>query len=208
MRNSLYTLLYAVVLGLICATALTAVDRFTADRKQANAKAEKIRNILGVLGVPFNSDASSEDLVKIYNDNVSEKPLGKLTTYVYRSSSGNSDVEAVAVPFAGPGLWGPIKGFLAMNMDKETIIGITFYQQEETPGLGGEISSQWFRRRFEGRTIRNLAGKPGIRIRRGGAKALNEVDAITGATMTCDKVEAMLNAVIRRIVQERDKHGR
>ncbi|KKL53979.1 hypothetical protein LCGC14_2270000 [marine sediment metagenome] len=208
MKDSLHTLLYAVVLGLICATALTAVDRFTADRKEANAKAEKIRNILGVLGVPFNSDASSEDLVKIYNDNVSEKPLGKLTTYVYRSSSGNSDVEAVAVPFAGPGLWGPIKGFLALDMDKETIVGITFYQQEETPGLGGEIVSPSFRRQFEGKTIRDIKGNPGILIRRGGAKYPNGVNAMTGATMTCDKVEAMLNIVINRIVQERDKHGR
>ncbi len=208
MKDSLHTLLYAVVLGLICATALTAVDRFTADRKEANAKAEKIRNILGVLGVPFNSDASSEELVKIYNDNVSEKPLGELTTYTYRSSGGKSDVEVVAVPFAGPGLWGPIKGFLALDMDKETIVGITFYQQEETPGLGGEIVSPSFRRQFEGKTIRDIKGNPGILIRRGGAKYPNGVNAMTGATMTCDKVEAMLNIVINRIVQERDKHGR
>ncbi len=208
MKDSLHTLLYAVVLGLICATALTAVDRFTADRKEANAKAEEIRNILGVLGVPFNSDASSEELVKIYNDNVSEKPLGELTTYTYRSSGGKSDVEVVAVPFAGPGLWGPIKGFLALDMDKETIVGITFYEQEETPGLGGEIVSPSFRRQFEGKTIRDIKGNPGILIRRGGAKYPNGVNAMTGATMTCDKVEAMLNIVINRIVQERDKHGR
>ena len=208
MKDSLHTLLYAVVLGLICATALTAVDRFTADRKEANAKAEKIRNILGVLGVPFNSDASSEELVKIYNDNVSEKPLGELTTYAYRSSGSKSDVEVVAVPFAGPGLWGPIKGFLALDMDKETIVGITFYEQEETPGLGGEIVSPSFRRQFEGKTIRDIKGNPGILIRRGGAKYPNGVNAMTGATMTCDKVEAMLNIVINRIVQERDKHGR
>ena len=208
MKDNLHTLLYAVVLGLICATALTAVDRFTAERKQANAKAEEIRNILDVLGVRFDSDASSEELVAIFENNVRVENRGGLTTYTYRSSGGNSDVQVVAVPFAGPGLWGPIKGFLAMDMDKETVVGISFYEQEETPGLGGEISSQWFRRQFEGRTIRDITGKPGIRIRRAGAAALNEVDAITGATMTCDKVEAMLNTVIRRIVQERDKHGR
>ena len=206
MKDNLHTLLYAVVMGLICATALTGVDRFTAERKQANAKAEKIRNILGVLGVRFDSDASSEELVKIFAENVHVESRGELTTYTYQLSGGNSNVQAV--PFAGPGLWGPIKGFLALDVDKETIVGISFYEQEETPGLGGEISSQWFRRQFEGRTIRDIAGKPGIRIRRDGATAPNEVDAITGATMTCEKVEAMLNVVIRRIVQERDKHGR
>jgi len=206
MKDSLHTLLYAVVLGLICATALTAMDRLTAGRKQANAKAEEIRNILGVLGVQFDSDASSEELVKIFTEDVRLENQGGLTTYTYRSSGDNSNVQAV--PFAGPGLWGPIKGFLALDVNKETIVGVTFHEQQETPGLGGEISSQWFRRQFEGRTIRDIAGKPGIRIRRAGAVGRNEVDAITGATMTCEKVESMLNTVIGRIVQERDKHGR
>ncbi len=206
MKDSLHTLLYAVVLGLICSTALTSVDHFTAARKGANAQAEEIRNILDVLGVRFGPDASSEELVRIFAANVHIESQGELTTYTYRLSGGNSNVQAV--PFAGPGLWGPIKGFLALDMDKETVVGISFYEQEETPGLGGEISSQWFRRQFEGRTIRDTAGKPGIRIRRDGATARNEVDAITGATMTCEKVEAMLNVVISRIVRERDKHGR
>ena len=206
MKDSLHTLLYAVVLGLICATALTSVNHLTAGRKQANAKAEEIRNILGVLGIRFDSGASSEELVKIFAENIHVENQGGLVTYTYRSSEGNSNVQAVA--FAGPGLWGSIKGFLALDVDKEIIVGITFYEQEETPGLGGEISSQSFRRQFEGKTIRDIAGKPGIRIRRDGAIGFNEVDAITGATMTCDKVETMLNVVIRRIVQERDKHGR
>lgn len=208
MKDNLHTLLYAVVLGLVCATVLTAVDRFTASRKGANAKAEEIRNILGVLGVRFDPDASSQELVKLFAENVRVGNLGKLTTYTYRSSGGGSNDKVIAVPFAGPGLWGPIKGFLALDMAKETIVGVSFYEQEETPGLGGEISSQWFRRQFEGKAVRDLAGKPGIRIRRGGATAPNEVDAITGATMTSDKVEAMLNVVIRQVIQERNKHGR
>ena len=206
MKDNLHTLLYAVVLGLVCATALTGVDRFTAERKQANAKAEEIRNILGVLGVQFDSDASSDELIKIFDENVRGENLGGLATYTYLSSEGGSSVRAVA--FDGAGLWGPIKGFLSLNMDKETIVGISFYEQEETPGLGGEIASPGFRQQFEGKTIRDVMGNPGILICRGGASAPNGVDAITGATMTCDKVEAMLNVVIKRIAQERDKHGR
>ena len=220
MKDNLHTLLYAVILGLICATALTAVDRFTADRKQANAKAEEMRNVLGVLGVPFNSNAPSEDLVKIYNENVKVEKLGELTTYIYQSSPESPKIQAI--PFEGPGLWGPVKGFLSLDMGKETIVGITFYQQEETPGLGGEIAvacscsattrpencAAWFRHQFKGKHIRDLAGKPGIRIQRDGAALLNGVDAITGATMTCDKVQVMLNVAIERFTQERDKHGR
>jgi Na+-transporting NADH:ubiquinone oxidoreductase subunit NqrC len=34
------------------------------------------------------------------------------------------------------------------------------------------------------------------------ASVQNEVDGITGATMTCEKVEGMLNGLIERIVKE------
>jgi Na+-transporting NADH:ubiquinone oxidoreductase subunit C len=89
-----------------------------------------------------------------------------------------------------------------------TIRGITFYEQEETPGLGGEIDSESFRKQFEGKKIVDETGRAGIVISGGGQKhAVNEVDAITGATMTCEKVEAILNTVIERIVKESGKDG-
>ena len=84
----------------------------------------------------------------------------------------------------------------------KTIRGITFYEQEETPGLGGEITAAWFREQFVGKSIIGADGKPGIIIRRGGEPAPNKVDAISGATLTCDKVQAMLCEAIESIVKE------
>jgi Na+-transporting NADH:ubiquinone oxidoreductase subunit C len=83
-----------------------------------------------------------------------------------------------------------------------TIRGLTFYHHEETPGLGGEISADWFREQFVGKKIVDASGKGGIVIRMGGDLAGNEVDGITGATMTCDKVQEMLNNVITDIIGE------
>ena len=74
--------------------------------------------------------------------------------------------------------------------------------------MGGEIASQWFLNQFKGKRLEDRAGNPGIRIRRAGAAGLNEVDGITGATMTCEKVEAMLNTVIERIVEEYSNDGK
>ena len=109
--------------------------------------------------------------------------------------------------FEGPGLWGPIKGFLALESDMKTIRGLTFYEQEETPGLGGEIVADWFREQFAGKTIVDAQGKAGIEI--GGSKSgPNHVDGITGATMTCDKVEAMLNKLVKTLVEESGSDGK
>jgi len=87
----------------------------------------------------------------------------------------------------------------------KTIRGITFYEQEETPGLGGDIVTEGFRKRFVGKTIHDKDDNMGIVIcKPGTAKEQNEIDGITGATMTCDKVQAMLNEVIKSIVEEKE----
>jgi Na+-transporting NADH:ubiquinone oxidoreductase subunit C len=202
-KGNWYTLGYAGVLGSVCALLLTAAASFTAPYKAANADAEKNRNILEVLQISFPSKASSKELVELFEEKVGQEDLGELTLYRYIRPEGSSEAETMAVAFEGPGLWGPIKGFLALGPDAETIRGLTFYEQEETPGLGGEIASESFRRQFEGKKITDDAGNAGIVIKSGGeASAVNEVDAITGATMTCDKVEAILNEVTQKIVKE------
>jgi len=208
-KGSLYTLAYALVAGTVCAAALTAVGQFTGPYREANERAEKVRNILGVLGVSFDEKAPPETLNDLYEKTIREETRGGLTVYVHAKPGEPGQVGAVAVQFSGAGLWGPVEGLLALEADMRTIRGVSFYKQEETPGLGGEISSDDFRNQFKGKSIMSPGGKPGVRILRGkrpGKKA-NEADGITGATMTCDKVQAMLNAVIAQMVKELEPNG-
>ena len=203
MKNNVYTLFYAGVLGTVCSLLLTAAASFTASYQEDNAKAEKNRNILGVLQVQYPPGASSQELVKIFEDNVSLEQKGALMMYRYVPAKDSDNKETVAVAFEGPGLWGPVKGFLALGRDMRTIRGITFYEQEETPGLGGDIVTDKFRDQFVGKSIVDEAGTPGIIISSSEGQAANKVDAISGATMTCDKVQAMLNEAIKIIVEEK-----
>jgi Na+-transporting NADH:ubiquinone oxidoreductase subunit C len=204
MKGSLYTLGFAAVLGTVCALLLTAVASFTAPYQLANAGGEQIRNVLVALGVPFQADASAGQILEIFERNVHEQSYGGVTGYVYSPPQAAGQIQAIALRFSGAGLWGPIEGFLALEPDMRTIRGITFYQQQETPGLGGQIDSPEFRSRFTGKSITDSNGKAGIIIG-GRTPAENQVDAITGATMTCRKLEEMLNAVIKKIVKEEGK---
>ncbi len=207
MKGSLHALAFAAALGTLCALLLTGAGAFTAPYRRANARAEEVRSILGVLRVPHEPDLTSEELLKVFARSVKAEDRGGLRLYLYRREGGC--VKAVAVPFCGPGLWGPIEGFLALEPDMRTIRGIAFHRQEETPGLGGEIVAASFRRRFEGKSIVKESGRPGIRIiRGGGASEANEVDGISGATMTCEKVEAMLNEAITRLAKVRHADAR
>ena len=198
MKSNLYALIYAALLGLACAMLPTAVGIYTTPFRQANEKAEEIRNILEVLEIPYSKKLTSQQLVTLYEKNVSVRDMHNLKMYV----SGTGDIKISAVRFAGAGIWGPIKGFLALRPDMKTINGISFYQQEETPGLGGEIGTPAFRNQFKGKLVVDESGKPGFHIRRNNAKGRNEVDGISGATLTCGKVELILNSVIGQITKE------
>ena len=202
MKGNVYTLCYAAVLGGVCAFLLTAAASFTAPYKAANEQAEEVLNILTALKVPFDEGASSQELLEVFNTNVRAESADDIELFVYSPKEASGKTEAVVVRFAGPGLWGQIKGFLALESDMRTIRGLTFYHHEETPGLGGEISADWFREQFVGKKIVDASGKGGIVIRMGGDLANNEDDGITGATMTCDKVQEMLNNVITDIIGE------
>ena len=203
MKGNLYTVFFAAMLGIVCASLLTFMAEFTKDARQANTKAEEYRNIFAALKVPFDAKASGEELEATYAANITEKPFAegkKMFSYV--SPEAKDKTLATAVKVVGPGLWGAIEGFLALEPDMKTIRGLTFYRQEETPGLGGEIATEDFRSRFVGKSIYDAEGNPGILIKTGKvAGMINGVDGISGATMTCDKVQDLLNTSIVEIAE-------
>jgi len=199
MKDSLYTVFYAAALGIVCSLLLTAAAKFTEPYRESNSKAEKMRNILEVLSVPFDENSAPQKLEKVFEKNVKHKEDGPLERYGYLQPGATNVFKTLAFPFEGPGLWGPIKGFLSLKNDLKTIQSISFYEHEETPGLGGEITADWFRNQFKGKSIIGPDGQPGIKIVQNGASKDNEVDAISGATLTSQKVEKMLNTVIKQI---------
>ena len=208
MKDSLRTLVFAAVLAVVCAGLLTAASYVLRPLQDANAKAEKWRNIFGVLDVAYDPAASAGELLKLVRspDNpggkVAEREAGGMNIFQY-----DHPEEGLlrAVEFSGPGLWGPVEGLLCLKADLKTVFRISFYKHEETPGLGGEISSEAFGKQFVGRSIDVPGAPPGIRVVRTRTGALNEVDAISGATLTCDKVAAMLDTVSKQVLAHREE---
>jgi Na+-transporting NADH:ubiquinone oxidoreductase subunit C len=203
MKRNAYTILYAFILGGICSLVPTAVGELTAPYREANAKAEEIRNILRVLEIPVSQNATSRQLVAQFEKSVRVSSKEGRTLYRSVDRLDSTRVGAVALAFSGPGIWGLIKGFLALDTGMTTIKRISFYQNEETPGLGGEIGTEWFQNKFIGKEIRDASGAAGFKIRRSGAQGPNEIDGISGATLTCGKVQTILNTLILHIDKEK-----
>lgn len=201
MKDNLYIIGFAGALGLVCALLLTSVAVITAPYRENNARMEEVLNILLALNVPTESGDSSAQLLEKFERYVRQETRGDLDLYVYAAPEEPERPRALAVRFAGAGLWGPMRGFLAFEPDGTRIRALTFSHQEETPGLGGEIVAPWFRGQFAGREF-SREGTP-IRMRAPGTDLQpNEVHAITGATMTCDKLETILNGIIMKFIEE------
>lgn len=101
----------------------------------------------------------------------------------------------VVIPCYGAGLWGPIWGYIALDSDFQTIRGAYFDHASETPGLGAKIKDDpSFRAEFEGKKI-DFSDKEPFSIVKGGAPAgkENAVDAITGASITSQKLGESIN---------------
>ena len=110
---------------------------------------------------------------------------------VYLVKSGDSSIKEVIIPVHGNGLWSMMYAFVAVKPDGNTVSGISYYQQGETPGLGGEIENPRWRDQFKGKQLFDKDGKPALKIVKGGAKAgdIHGVDGLSGATLTAKGVQ-------------------
>ena len=209
MSARVHTILFAVGLGFICSVLLVAVNSISGPYREANEKSEEIRNILDSLAIQVSPDADAQALLDIFDRNIRRVDSGDFIVYEYTPDADSKGrTGAVAIPFTGSGLWGPVEGVLALESDWQTVRGIRFYKHEETPGLGGEISSEWFQNQFVGKKIISDEKAPGFTIVKPGSTVdgANGVDGITGATMTSDRIADILNDLAVKIVEEIKLH--
>jgi Na+-transporting NADH:ubiquinone oxidoreductase subunit C len=50
-------------------------------------------------------------------------------------------------------------GFIALEADAETVVGMNLYDQAETPGLGGEVVNPKWKALWKGKKVYNFTGK-------------------------------------------------
>ncbi|RBI67423.1 Na(+)-translocating NADH-quinone reductase subunit C [Vreelandella sulfidaeris] len=121
--------------------------------------------------------------------------LSRVENYATVYLIGNEDdPEQIVLPIRGQGLWGLMRGFLAVEGDGNTIVSITYYEHSETPGLGAEVNNPRWQAQWEGKKIYDEEGdlSPEIHLTKGGASDEYEVDALSGATLTSNGVTNML----------------
>ncbi|MCR9248280.1 MAG: NADH:ubiquinone reductase (Na(+)-transporting) subunit C [bacterium] len=207
----------AVCIGTSLTLALTA--NALKETQAAAAEFDRKKNVMIAAGLCTASDERSrEELEQLYKDRVSEfvidtesgkpdaemKPAdadGKRYRVVATTKGDGGAVEAYVLPISGRGLWSTLRGYLALDGDKNHVRGITFYEHKETPGLGGEVDNPSWQAQWKGKTVLDEDGKLiSITVKKGQvnpAVALEKahaVDGLAGATITAKGVQTFVKA--------------
>ena len=225
-RNSNgYTFLFAgimvVVVGALLAFAATSLKPM----QDVNIKNEKMQNILSTIGVTdvtreeaqgkfdefikeqlaLKVDGSTDEAVNAFTIDLKaelkKSPEEQRFPIYVAEKDGN---KFYIIPLRGAGLWDAIWGYIALNDDFNTIAGVSFDHKGETPGLGANITESFFKDDFKGEMLFDASGnyKSGEISKSNGDpnnedKTDNQVDAISGATITGNGVGAMLKSGIK-----------
>ena len=109
----------------------------------------------------------------------------------------NGAMQRIILPVYGRGLYSLLYGFLALDQDLKKVTGITFYEQGETAGLGGEIVNPRWQAIWQGKEVFDASGEVKLTIVKGyvnadSPDAKHQIDGIAGATITTRAVDQLV----------------
>ena len=136
----------------------------------------------------YKAAKEDETSIKVEGSNVGIQRRAKVAS-VYLVEDEAGDVSRVILPVHGSGLWDLMYGFLAVKADGQTVKELIYYQQKETPGLGGEVQNPSWQAKWDGKKLYK-DGDVAIEVKKN-ANPENpySVDALSGATLTSNGVE-------------------
>ena len=112
----------------------------------------------------------------------------------YYVSTVAGEPVAYAIKSTTVGFGGPLTIMVGIKADG-TVYNTSVLSHAETPGLGAKIATEpWFREQFAGKQIAKNGEVVAVSIIKGGAPKgdINAVDAISGATITSQALDATL----------------
>ncbi|HHT60572.1 MAG: NADH:ubiquinone reductase (Na(+)-transporting) subunit C [Paludibacteraceae bacterium] len=209
-NSNTYILVYTAVIVVIVSLLLSFTSAMLKARQDDNVKLDTKKQILSSLPT---LDLTQGDVATLYANTIVAYELldvegnvvskldpvddfdvkaaeGQLPLYVANVDGATKYI----IPLNGAGLWGAIWGYIALNDDKNTVYGVYFSHASETPGLGSNIATPKFQKQFEGKQIMNNGVFVSIAIVKEGQKVVgqDQVDGISGSTITSKGVESML----------------
>ena len=195
-----YPVIYMFLITAFFSAIVIGLTQATSKRVEANQTLIFETAVLSVLPNVYdpNQKLSGIQTHNLFLEKV-QPPTPQTAGSYTTTESGN--ITAYALPLEGQGFWAEIKIVIGIANDKKTILGLAVYQQNETPGLGAEITKPEFKKQFEGKIISEPPALIDF-VRPGAALNASSVHAITGATQTSVRLEKIINDGLKKWQQE------
>ncbi|MFP4374533.1 MAG: RnfABCDGE type electron transport complex subunit G [Spirochaetaceae bacterium] len=151
--------------------------------------------------IEANQQAALERSLSALFEDAEEPEFEELDTggpTIYRAETSGGDLLGYAVRVSATGYGGEIRLLVGISPDLSSIAGLQIVEQVETPGLGARITEEDFRDQFEdldpGETISYVKNEEPD-------SEENEIQAISGATISSEAVVDGVNADVDRAVE-------
>jgi Na+-transporting NADH:ubiquinone oxidoreductase subunit C len=201
MSDQLKSIAFTVAIALVCSLLLTGAATGLKERKLRNVAVDRQKNILKAVGLlDPDQQATVDQIERLYRETIRCYAMdgtgrivgGDADTMPVCFYIKDAQPAAYILPVNSRGLWGKIRGYMAIEKDGKTVAGFSVYSHNETPGLGGEIEKPWFQKNFVGKRIVDETGAfAAVGIAKGKVadaitadRQANYVDGISGATLT------------------------
>ena len=210
----------SLITAIPCAILL-ALYFVTAPRIAEYHEIKLKRSVLDIFNIPYRTEekqffglklrkADKKDVRNVFDNSITVEAI----TSQYNEQTGEGEKDKELFMYYDDELQGigfiatrlgygfnkaaDISLFICVGPDLETVKGIEVLDHAETPGLGGRMTEEKFKKQFVGKKL-----KPKLSIVRG-RKTIgsNEVHAITGASYTSKGIENIINEAMEAFWQE------
>lgn len=198
-QNYLVQAWLVIILSICFGSALAAVQLTFGPAIEANKLNEALEKVPElVLGADTLSKIQDkQQQLKITSHQIAVKKPAKTAYYSVYETVVNGKREGWVVKSKGQGYADKIELLVGVDAGAEKITGLYILDQKETPGLGNKISETKWRGQFAGKETRLP-----LRATKAGAKTPEEINAVSGATISSTSVCAIVNTAM---VDLRDK---
>lgn len=183
LKRKLLDVLFIVVLGVVSVGMLIAMQSYSAPAVRRFQETRLKTNILTAAGIAW----TQADFREVFEQRVTEQAKDGVAWFAADS--------LVIYEFKGRGLWGMIEGIVTLDSALSHIVSVRILSQEETPGLGDRIKDASYLVTYRGKT----AAEPLELAMRHEAEGENEVDAISGATLSSQALVKTISEATGRL---------
>lgn len=189
-----------LLLATLFGTALAGIQAKLGPVIEANKVKETMVKIpVLVLGEDLAAELAADNQTLTIKSRVVEVKKNGTTKYytVYDAWLPEGKMVGHVVKAAGQGYADKIELLVGLDAQGKRITGLFVLEQKETPGLGAKILEDAWRGQFKEKSTEKT-----LSVVKGGEVKEDEIDAISGATISSNSVTGIVNSTVADVISK------